>query len=197
MRLHILPTFGALDLDEITPPRVRAWHAERRKATGATTVAKSYRLLKGILQTAFEDDELIRRNPCRIKKAGREKAPERPIATVAQVDALAEALGPRWRLMVYFAAYATLRPEEQAELRREDIDPETRELSITQASPELTTGRRVTGDPKSEAGIYQHSTDQRQREIAAGLDARVQRDRGKGADAGERHAKGTPRARDA
>lgn len=52
LRLHILPTLGALDLDEITPPRVRTWRAERRKATGATTVAKSYRLLKAILETA-------------------------------------------------------------------------------------------------------------------------------------------------
>ncbi|UGQ15136.1 site-specific integrase [Yinghuangia sp. ASG 101] len=294
LRLHILPTFGALDLDEITPPRVRAWHAERRKATGATTVAKSYRLLKGILQTAFEEDELIRRNPCRIKNGGRESAPERSIATVAQVDALANAMGPRWRLLVYFAAYATLRPEEQAELRREDVDTEARTLSITQASPELTTGRRVTGDTKSAAGrrkvvypafldlevkrhldwfaekepdgllfvgekgapfrrstfgrkwrkartkvglsdnfhfydlrhtgntlaaqsgatlkelmvraghsteraamIYQHSTDERQREIADGLDAKVRRDRGKGTGPADGHAKGTPRARDA
>jgi hypothetical protein len=61
---------------------------------------------------------LIRRNPCRIKDAGKESAGERPLATVEQVDALADAMGPRWRLMVYLAAYASLRPEEQAELRR-------------------------------------------------------------------------------
>lgn len=294
LRLHLLPTFGPLDLDQITPPRVRAWHAERRGATGATIVAKSYRLLKAILQTAFEEDELIRRNPCRIKNAGREKAPERPIATVAQVDALADAMGPRWRLMVYFAAYATLRPEEQAELRREDVDQEARTVSITQASPELTTGKRVTGDTKSAAGrrtvvypafldldvkrhldwfaekdedgllfvgerggpfrrstfgrkwrkarakvglpdhfhfydlrhtgntlaaqsgatlkdlmvraghsteraamIYQHSTDERQRDVAKGLDAMVRGERDKGTPGTGGAAKGTARARDA
>lgn len=75
MRLHILPTFGDVDLDEIAPPHVRSWRAERRKATGATAVAKSYRLLKAIMETAA-DDELIRRNPCRIKGAGKESAPE-------------------------------------------------------------------------------------------------------------------------
>lgn len=58
LRLHILPTFGGKDLDEITPPSVRTWRAERLKATGATTVAKSYRLLKAILQTAVDDDLL-------------------------------------------------------------------------------------------------------------------------------------------
>ncbi|MGW5352506.1 tyrosine-type recombinase/integrase [Streptomyces sp. NPDC004031] len=166
LRLHILPTFQNMDLDEIAPGRVRAWRAERLEATGATTVAKSYRLLKAILETAT-DDELIRRNPCRIKGAGKEEAEERPVATVEQVDAVAEAMGPRWRLMVYFAAYGSLRPEEQAELRRTDVvapeEPDELKrrrgvahepvlLRISRASPELTTGQRATGDPKSRAG---------------------------------------------
>ena len=47
----------------------------------AVTVAKAYRLLKAILNTAV-DDGLIRRNPCRIKGAGQEKSPERPVLTV-------------------------------------------------------------------------------------------------------------------
>ncbi|WP_198535074.1 hypothetical protein [Streptomyces natalensis] len=37
----------------------------------------------------------------RIKGAGSEKAKERPTATVEQVDALADGIGPRWRLVVY------------------------------------------------------------------------------------------------
>jgi integrase len=121
------------------------------EATGETTVAKAYRLLKAILQTAV-DDELIRRNPCRIKGAGQESAPERPVATIDQVYALADAVGPRWRLMVFLGSFATLRPEELAELRRGDVDLDAGTIRITLASPELTTGRRATGDPKSAAG---------------------------------------------
>ncbi|MEU5925288.1 tyrosine-type recombinase/integrase [Streptomyces antimycoticus] len=151
LRLHLLPTFRAWDLDEITPPRIRSWRAERLEMIGETTVAKSYRLLKAILETAVED-ELIRRNPCRIRGAGKESAGERPIATVEQVDALAEAMGPRWRLMVYIAAYGPARPEEQAEMRRPDVDLETVGVWVRRAAPELTTGRRVVGDTKSEAG---------------------------------------------
>ncbi|AKA04776.1 integrase [Streptomyces noursei ZPM] len=132
-------------------PLVREWRAERRRATGATTVAKSYRLLKAIMETAA-DDELIRRNPCRIKGAGKETAAEREIATVAQVDAMANAVGPRWRLMVYLGAYGPMRPEEQAELRRKDVDLDRMTIRVRQAAPELTTGRRVVGDTKSEAG---------------------------------------------
>ncbi|MFE1475867.1 tyrosine-type recombinase/integrase [Streptomyces cyaneofuscatus] len=152
LRLHVLPTFEDLDLDEITAPRVRTWRTERLSSTGAaTTVAKSYRLLKAIMETAV-DDELIRRNPCRIKGAGKESSAERQIATVAQVDALANALGPRWRLMVFLGAYGPMRPEEQAELRRRDVDLGQMTIRVRMAAPELTTGRRALGDTKSEAG---------------------------------------------
>lgn len=151
LRLHLLPVFGVMDLDEITPPGVRTWRAERLEVTGATTTAKSYRLLKAIMETAA-DDELIRRNPCRIRGAGIEKAMERPTATVEQVDALADAIGPRWRLMVYFGAYGPMRPEEQAALRRPNVSLDPLAVHVTEAAPELTTGRRAEGDTKSNAG---------------------------------------------
>ncbi|MEU0185427.1 tyrosine-type recombinase/integrase [Streptomyces sp. NPDC006207] len=152
LRLHILPTFRTWDLDEMTSPRIRTWRAERLSTSGAaTTIAKAYRLLKAILETAVED-ELIRRNPCRIRGAGKESAPERPTATVEQVDALAEAMGPRWRLMVYIAAYGPARPEEQAGLRRLDVDLDAVGVWVRRAAPELTTGKRAEGPTKSEAG---------------------------------------------
>ena len=55
-------------------------------------MAKAYRLLKAIFNTAV-DDGLLRRNPCRIKGAGQEESPERPVLTVPQVYALADAVG--------------------------------------------------------------------------------------------------------
>jgi hypothetical protein len=45
------------------------------------------------------------RNPCTVKGAGQERAPEMRFATVAQVAALAEAIGPRYRALVLVAAY--------------------------------------------------------------------------------------------
>ncbi|MEV0443170.1 tyrosine-type recombinase/integrase [Streptomyces spectabilis] len=149
---HLLPTFEADNLDEIDPPRVRAWRTERLRATRAkTTVAKAYRLLKAIMETAA-DDELIKRNPCRIKGAGKEKAAERRIATVVQVDALADQVGPRWRLMVYLGAYGPLRPEELAGLRRRDVDVRALKVTVRLAEPERTNGHRAPGETKSEAG---------------------------------------------
>ncbi|GAA1088660.1 site-specific integrase [Kitasatospora arboriphila] len=151
LRLHLVPTFGEWDLDEITPPRVRTWRAELLATGKPTTTAKAYRLLKAIMATAT-DDELIRRNPCRIKGAGKESAEERGIATVEQVYELAELVGPRWRLMVLLGAFTTLRPEELAELRRSDLDLVAGTVRIRLAAPELNTGRRALGETKTEAG---------------------------------------------
>ncbi|MEU3772129.1 site-specific integrase [Streptomyces sp. NPDC032472] len=150
LRLHLEPSFGEY-VNTISPAKVRTWRAERLKETGKTATAKAYRLLKAITQTAVED-ELIRRNPCSIRGAGREDADERPAATVEQVFALAEAIGIRWRLMVLLGAFASMRPEELAELRRADVDLDTGSVRVRRAAPELNTGRRVIGDPKSRAG---------------------------------------------
>ena len=57
------------------------------------------RLLKAILATGVEDD-LLKRDPCRIKGVGQEKSAERPVLTLVQVVALAEAVAPRYRALV-------------------------------------------------------------------------------------------------
>jgi hypothetical protein len=48
---------------------------------------------------------LIRGNPCRVKGADKETSPERPVLTVAQVFALADAIGPRYGALVLLATF--------------------------------------------------------------------------------------------
>jgi hypothetical protein len=55
-----------------------------------------------VLNTAV-DDELIRRNPCRIEGAGTESTRERPVATPDQVEALVTAMPERWKALVLLA----------------------------------------------------------------------------------------------
>ncbi len=82
LRSHLDPAFSARALADIKEPHVRRWRKNLLDAqVSAVTVAKSYRLLKAIFNTAV-DDGLIRRNPRRIKGAGQEKSPERPVLTV-------------------------------------------------------------------------------------------------------------------
>ncbi|WP_324289275.1 hypothetical protein [Streptomyces sp. H34-S4] len=71
---------------------------------------------------------------------------------MAEVDALAEAIGIRWRLMVYLGAYGPARPEEQAALRWHDVDLANVGVLVRSAEPDLNTGKRAPGETKSEAG---------------------------------------------
>jgi integrase len=111
LRVHLREAFGATTVARIIEADVRRWRADMLSA-GVTpvTAAKAYRLLKSILATAV-DDGLIRRNPCRIKGASVEKSPERPVLTVGQVYALADAIGPRYRALVLLACFCGLRWE--------------------------------------------------------------------------------------
>src|SRR5207245_6048242 len=95
---HIVSALGHHTLGTLTPATVRRWHADlvRASGSGSLTPAKCYRLLRTILNTALADG-LIARNPCAIVGAGVEHSAERPVATLAQVWAIAEAVEPRFR----------------------------------------------------------------------------------------------------
>jgi integrase len=152
VRLHLVPTFGTLALQDITDPRVRRWRKGLLDAgVGEVTVAKAYRLLKAIMSTAV-DDGMIHRNPCRIKGAGQEHSPERPVITVRQVFALAGSVPQRFRLLVLLAAFASMRWGELAALRRRHIDLVAGTVTVELSVVELVDGSLFTGPPKSEAG---------------------------------------------
>ena len=74
---------------------------------------------------------MIKRNPCRIKGADREDSPERPVLSVAQVYALAEAVGLRYRALILLAAFTSLRWAELAALTPADIDLDARTVRVT------------------------------------------------------------------
>jgi integrase len=115
-------------------------------------VAKAYRVLRAILYTAV-DDELIRRNPCRIRGAGEDSAPERPVLTIAEVYAVADAIEPRYRALVLLGTFASMRLGELAALRRAAVNLEAGMVTVSRSLAELRDGRLVTKKPKSVAGV--------------------------------------------
>jgi len=91
---HITPYLGGVPLSKLSTRLIREWRATLlRSGVSVSVAAKAYRLLRAILTTAVEEDNLLPRNPCRIRGAGDERAPERPVLTVAQVFQLAEVIG--------------------------------------------------------------------------------------------------------
>lgn len=140
-RLHVEPYLGGLPIDRLTPGSVRSWRA-RLRADGRSegTIAKSYRLLRAILNAAV-DDGRIPKNPCHIKGAGQENPPERPVASVQQVFQLAERVGYPYRVFVLTAALASLRWGELVALRRRDLDLEDGLIFVRRSMIEI--GRRM------------------------------------------------------
>lgn len=111
LRAHIKSTaLGGTELGKLTTPMVRQWRSERLEAgTSEITTAKAYRLVRAALNTAVDEDRIIPRNPCRVKGAGDEDSPERPVLSVAQVFALAGAVPERYRVLILLTAFLSLR----------------------------------------------------------------------------------------
>ncbi len=150
---HLVPAFGSLRLDEITPVMVRDWYATLSTKTGPTRQAHAYALLRTILRTAVNDD-LVPANPCRIDGAGQTKRARRiRPATLAELDVIAEKIRPEYSAAVLLAAWCGLRFGEIAELRRRDIDVKTAQLHISRAVTHVAGQPPIVGPPKSQAGI--------------------------------------------
>jgi integrase len=129
---------------------VRDWHAAIA-ADHPTTAAKSYRLLSSIMRTAVADD-LITRSPCAVKGAAVERPAERPVASVAEVEALAAAMPAHLRVAVLLAAWCQLRRGEVLGLRRRDVNVLKGTISIEVTRTITMAGNQVVKDPKTEAG---------------------------------------------
>ncbi len=151
LRRFLLPTFGKVALSSIDVMAVRSWLASlQAQGVSASTRAKAYRLLARILGAAVEAGYLLR-NPCAVKGAGQERAPEMRFATVAQVAALADAIAPRYRALVLVAAYGGLRWGELVGLRVKRVDLLHGRVTVAEQVAEVN-GRLLPGPPKTEAG---------------------------------------------
>ena len=152
VKLHLAPGLGELSVSAVTAPRVRQWRRGLLdQGVGPVTVAKAYRLLRAILNTAVSD-RLLAHNPCQIPGAGQEKSPERPIATMDQVFVIAANVPARSRLLVLLGCFNSLRWGELAALARRHVNVVTGTIVVERAVVELPDGSLVFGPPKSNAG---------------------------------------------
>ncbi len=151
LRDHVFPTFGTVPVPGVTPADVRTWHAALGKRTGPTARAHAYALLRAVMNTAVADD-LVAANPCRVRGAGQTRRVKRIVpATLAELEALTNAMPGKYQLLVLLAAWCGLRFGELAELRRSDIDVSNGVIQIRRGVVRTNAGRKIKG-PKSEAG---------------------------------------------
>ena len=149
---HLQPFFGNRAVADIREANVRRWRGELLDSGASpATVAKAYRLMKAIMNTAV-DDGIVQRNPCRVRGAGQDRSPERPVLSVSEVVTLVEAMPERYRALVLLAAFGSLRWGELAALRRCDVDAEQGTVRVERSLTELAGGGYLFGPPKSAAG---------------------------------------------
>jgi len=149
---HVYPSLGALPLAEITPERVRLWHAGVSKAS-ATTAAQAYRVLHAILRTAT-DEGTFAANPCRLRGAGQARAAERPLLGVDDVEALAAAMPVHLRALVQLGFWGALRLGELIALEQRDLALDaaagTGSVRVERAQQDVD-GVPLVGPPKAES----------------------------------------------
>ena len=147
---YICPVLGDTPIGRLTPGAVRAWHSELHNQYPATA-GTAYQLLRAVLNTAVADERIVR-NPCQVRGAGSAVAPERPVASIAEVQAAADAMPESLRLAVLLAAWCQLRRGEVLGLQRGDVDGLHGTLRVERAWV-LPPGKKpVLGPPKTGAG---------------------------------------------
>jgi integrase len=141
------PAFGQKELAKIMPVHVRSWYADVAARTpGAARSA--YRLLKAIFNTAIIDD-LIAKNPCRVKGGGTDRATDRRIPNVDQVAALTQSMPEQYRAAVTLAAWGTLRRGEVLGLNRDDMDLLAGTVHVERSLHEFRDGTLELGPTKN------------------------------------------------
>jgi integrase len=139
-------------LTEITPARVRNWHADRMQS-GKTAAGADARLLHAILNTALVDG-LIATNPVPANLTRTKTGLKHRPPTMDELTVVLDEIGPFFRLAILLAAYGGLRLGEWRALRRRDlVVSDGRVLvDVHRAAQYITREGWHVGPPKSEEG---------------------------------------------
>ncbi|WP_134773291.1 tyrosine-type recombinase/integrase [Ornithinimicrobium flavum] len=147
---HLVPAFGGTPLTEISASLIRSWFQSYGERT-PTARAHAYQVLGAVMAQA-EQDELIMRNPCRIKAGGRTTVAREPeVLTLAELLALADAMPPQHRALTLLCGLCGLRFGEAVALRRRDVDLESGVVSVARTAVRAG-GAKTTNAPKTPAG---------------------------------------------
>jgi integrase len=138
----------------LSPAILAAWHvvgsptpsastpAAPPESAGRTTVARAYRVLHAILNTAVQDG-LIQANPCQIARGGTVHHRERSTANPAEVAQLAALMPTELAAAVTLAAWSGLRYGELFALARKHVDLDAGTVRVERALVCLS-GRPIT-----------------------------------------------------
>lgn len=147
---HVLPRWGQVRASAIDVASVQIWINELATDLHPRTVRHIYSVLRGVLKIGVER-RYLQNNPCdsvRMPKVPASGSDERIVLSAAEVRDLAEAIDPRFRVLIYTAAYTGLRAGEIEALRKRDIDLLHGTLMVERSLKEIG-GELIFGAPKT------------------------------------------------
>jgi integrase len=150
-RTHVLPEFGHLPLNAITPATVSKWVNKMMLTLNASTVRKNVFALRRVLGLGVAYG-LIKTNAAAGVRLPAEPKHEQRFLTHDEAWTLAETVPHEFRAMVLVAVFGGLRFGEVCGLQRNNIKPETNQIVVRRTL--IDTGREITfGPPKTKTSI--------------------------------------------
>lgn len=149
IRLHLEPRLGKVLMGDIQPARVRAALAAIYEETSPWTTDLCHKLLSRVFRQAMTDG-ILTRDPLAGYRAPRVTRRPIQILTDHEVNAIANAVQPRFRAMVLLSAWGGFRIGELGSLCRSDIDFSRNTISIHRAVS-VSIGKIEIGPPKTES----------------------------------------------
>lgn len=151
IRVHLEPELGKVPVAAITPADVQALVSGWSKVMAPRTVARTYGVLRSILNAAVARD-IVARTPCRGIKLPKASPAARHVVTADELAVLHAELDPGCAPMVYLGAVLGLRWGECAGLRVGRVDFLGSTLAVVEQLTRGKAGRGVLAEPKSDAG---------------------------------------------
>jgi integrase len=156
---HLRPRFGARPVGTIQTSDARRLVRELgADGLAPGTIRNTLAVFRMVLDLAV-DDGAIAKNPCTVKSRSRRvqlpksRHEEMHFLNPVEVQRLAEAVGPKYRTLIYFAAYTGLRAREITALKvsRLHLDPgnvEVVEAGDAEIGPTKNWETRTVGLPR-------------------------------------------------
>lgn len=151
LRKHILPALGARSVGSLTPRDIQGEVNRWCSTMAPRSTRRTYGVLRAVLNMAV-NSELVTRTPCRGIKLPAVTQSARVLPSPEDVARLAQAVGDEHGLMVWLGAMLGLRWGEVAGLRVSRLDLLRGRLLVAEQITRGAGGRRVLGEPKSQAG---------------------------------------------
>jgi integrase len=134
---QVLPTFGAATLAGVDRLAVREWVAGLvESGLSPSRIRNAHQVLAQVFAAAVEGGRLAR-NPAAGVRLPKRADREMLFLDAAQVERLADAIGPNYRVLVYFLAYTGLRFGEAVALKWKRLNCASGTCEVVESATEV------------------------------------------------------------